>query len=133
SRALHITDLLTTRTMARIPIPPRYFAKLLVELLLLGGAVILYSIGHDWFDTMPRVEGTLDVILRFLIFLFGASIVVRLLAMIYRGRKHLPYHKKDNVTIGLSNLFMLIISVYGIISVFGLFGVGVTTMFTTVS
>lgn len=73
------------------------------------------------------------VILRFMIFLFGASLVVRLLAMIYRGRKHLPYHKRDNVTTGLSNLFMMFIFVYGFISIFGLFGISLGHMFTTLS
>jgi len=119
--------------MSRVNVPPRYFAKLLVELILLGGAVMLFGMGHLLFDGLPRLSATIDVILRFLIFLFGASLLVRLLAMVYRGRKHLPYHKKDNVTIGLSNLFMLVIAVYAIISIFGLFGVSVTTMFTTLS
>lgn len=119
--------------MRQVPIPPRYLAKLVVELFLLGGAILLYSMGHLLFAETPRLAGILDVILRFLIFLFGASLTVRLLAMIYRGRKQLPYRKKDNVTIGLSNLFMLVTAIYGIISVFGLFGVSVATMFTTVS
>lgn len=119
--------------MSRIAIPPRYLAKLVVELILLAGMVVLSGMGHLLFADIPRLETTLQVILRFLIFLFGASLLVRLLAMIYRSRKHLAYHKKDNVTIGLSNLFMLFITIYGIISVFGLFGVSISTMFTTLS
>lgn len=73
------------------------------------------------------------VILRFLIILFGASLIVRLLAMIYRGRKHLPYHKRDNVTTGLSNIFIMFIAVYGFISIFGLFGISLGHMFTSLS
>ena len=119
--------------MSRVAIPPRYLAKLVVELILLAGMVVLSGMGHLLFSDIPRLEATLQVVLRFLIFLFGASLLVRLLAMIYRSRKHLPYHKKDNVTIGLSNLFMLFITIYGIISVFGLFGVSISTMFTTLS
>jgi MscS family membrane protein len=119
--------------MSRVAIPPRYLAKLAVELILLAGVVVLYNMGHLLFADIPRLETILLVILRFIIFLFGASLLVRLLAMIYRSRKHLPYHKKDNVTIGLSNLFILFIGIYGVISVFGLFGVSITTMFTTLS
>jgi small-conductance mechanosensitive channel len=119
--------------MSRVAIPPRYLAKLAVELILLAGVVVLYGMGHLLFADTPRLQTILLVSLRFVIFLFGASLLVRLLAMIYRSRKHLPYHKKDNVTIGLSNLFILFIGIYGVISVFGLFGVSISTMFTTLS
>lgn len=84
-------------------------------------------------DRISIAAPVLLVILRFFIFLFGASLLVRLLAMIYRGRKHLPYHKRDNVTTGLSNLFIMFIFVYGFISVFGLFGISLGHMFTTLS
>lgn len=66
-------------------------------------------------------------------FLIGASLFVRLLAMVYRGRKHLPYNKKDNVTVGLSNIFIMVIAVYGFLSTFGLFGIEIYKIFTTVS
>jgi small-conductance mechanosensitive channel len=102
-------------------------------LALLSIVVFLYSISSSWLDNGSAIGPLLQVVLRFLIFLFGASLVVRLLAMIYRGRKHLPYHKRDNVTTGLSNLFLMFIVVYGIISVFGLFGISLAHMFTTVS
>jgi len=59
--------------------------------------------------------------------------MVRLLAMIYRGRKHLPYNKKDNVTTGLSNIFIMVISIYGFLSAFGVFGIDIYKIFTTVS
>jgi small-conductance mechanosensitive channel len=117
----------------RIPIPFRYVAKLLAELVLLGSAAFIFSKSESWLDNVSFVGPVFLVILRFLIFLFGASLVVRLLAMIYRGRKHLPYHKRDNVTTGLSNLFIMFIAVYGIISIFGLFGISLGHMFTTLS
>lgn len=115
------------------PIPARYLAKLAVELLLLGLVVFVYAVSAEWIDHLKLVGPVVLVILKFLIFLIGASLVVRLLAMIYRGRKHLSYHKRDNVTTGLSNLFLMVITVYGIISVFGLFGISLGHMFTTVS
>lgn len=117
----------------RIPIPFRYLAKLLVEILLVGIVAFIYSKRNQWLDDFSEAGPITLVILRFLILLFGASLVVRLLAMIYRGRKHLPYHKRDNVTTGLSNLFMMFIFVYGFISIFGLFGISLGHMFTTLS
>lgn len=117
----------------RIPIPLRYMIKLLVELILFGIVTFLYSIREEWMDKIAIAAPVLLVVLRFFIFLFGASLLVRLLAMIYRGRKHLPYHKRDNVTTGLSNLFIMFIFVYGFISIFGLFGISLGHMFTTLS
>jgi small-conductance mechanosensitive channel len=73
------------------------------------------------------------VIIRFVLFLFGTSLVVRLLAMIYRRRKHLPYHKKDNVTLGLSNISIMVIAIYTIISIFGLLGLSAEKIFTSLS
>ena len=107
--------------------------KLLVELSLLGLVAFFYSKSASWLDDFSFVGPVMLVILRFLIFLFGASLVVRLLAMIYRGRKHLPYHKRDNVTTGLSTLFIMFIAAAGFISIFGLFGISLAHMFTTLS
>lgn len=107
--------------------------KLLAELVLLSAVAFVYSIRESWVDNAGFIGPVLLVILRFLILLFGASLVVRLLAMFYRGRKHLPYHKRDNVTTGLSNLFLMFIAVYGIISIFGLFGISLGHMFTSLS
>ena len=117
----------------RIPIPARYLAKLAVEFLLLCLVAFVYSISANWVDDFKLVGPVVLVILRFLIFLIVASLVVRLLAMFYRGRKHLPYHKRDNVTTGLSNLFLMVMSVYAFISIFGLFGISLGHMFTTLS
>ena len=117
----------------RIPIPIRYLAKLAVEMILLSLVIALSSWSYAWLQKNPGFGPIVSVALRFLIFLFGASLMVRLLAMIYRSRKHLPYHKKDNVTIGLSNLFMMVIAIYAFISVFGMFGISLSHMFTSVS
>ena len=118
---------------APVRIPFRYVAKLLAELGLLAVAATIYYSNLSWLDATKGIGPVVTVILRFLIFLFGASLLVRLLAMVYRSRKHLPYHKRDNVTTGLSNLFLMFIAVYGIISVFGLFGISLAHMFTTLS
>lgn len=117
----------------RIPIPARYVAKLAVELLLLALVAFLYSVSHTWLDDQSSFGPVILVVMKFLIFLFGASLLARLLAMVYRSSKHLSYHKKDNVTLGISNLFYLVIVFYGIISVFGLMGFSPGQMFTSLS
>jgi small-conductance mechanosensitive channel len=104
-----------------------------VELSLFGLVIFLNSISHKWLDHVSIIEQVVLVTLRFLMFLIGASLLARLLAMIYRGRKHLPYNKKDNVTVGLKNIFIMVISIYGFLSAFGLFGIEIYKIFTTVS
>jgi len=53
-------------------------------LILLGLVAFFYNKSASWLDDFSFVGPVMLVILRFLIFLFGASLVVRLLAMIYR-------------------------------------------------
>ena len=116
-----------------IIIPGRYILKLAIEIALLGIVLFIYSISHSWLDDTAAIGPSVLVLLRFVIFLFGVGIVVRLLAMIYRHRKHLPYNKKDNVTLGLSNISIMIIAVYGLISGFEIIGLKPGQIFTSLS
>ncbi|MFZ1676201.1 MAG: mechanosensitive ion channel domain-containing protein [Saprospiraceae bacterium] len=117
----------------RTPIPGRYLFKLLIELVVFGFLVFFHTISNKWLNNFPSIGQVVLVALRFFMFLIGASLLVRLLAMVYRGRKHLPYNKKDNVTVGLSNIFIMVIAVYGFLSTFALFGIEIYKIFTTVS
>lgn len=114
-------------------IPGRYLLKLVIELALFGFFLFVYFLSHSWLDEGPRYGSAILVLLRFIIFLFAISILVRLLAMVYRHRKHIPYNKKDNVTNGLSNISIMIIAIYGIISGFGLLGLDPKEIFTSLS
>ncbi|HJW30855.1 MAG TPA: mechanosensitive ion channel domain-containing protein, partial [Saprospiraceae bacterium] len=107
--------------------------KLVLELILFGFALFLYSISDQVLDKFGRIGPGLHVLLHFGMFLFGISLLVRLLAMIYRHRKQLPYNKKDNVTNGLSNISIVIITVYAVISAFSLFGMGPEKIIYSVS
>jgi len=116
-----------------IVIPGRYLLKLLVEIIFLSLTLFIYSISNKWLNTASPLGPTILVILRFVIFLFGVGLIIRLLAMIYRHRKHLPYNKKDNVTLGLSNISIMIFAVYGLISGFELLGLKPEKIFTSLS
>ncbi len=118
---------------SNITIPAPYLVKLIIEVVLVSFGFFVYSISHNWLDSFGKLGPILLVVLHFLIFFFGVSLFVRLMAMIYRRRKHLPYNKKDNVTIGLSNISIMVISIYGFLSAFGLFGIDLYKIFTTVS
>lgn len=118
---------------ANIVIPGRYLFKLVLELAFLALALFIYNISQTWLDHTSAIGPTVLVMLRFVIFLFSVSLMVRLLAMIYRHRKHLPYNKKDNVTLGLSNISIMIIAVYGLISGFEIIGLKPGQIFTSLS
>src|SRR5688500_4910993 len=84
----------------KVVIPARYLLKLVVELIFLAFSLFVYSISHKWLGNFEKLGPIVLVFLRFFIFLMGASLAVRLMAIIYRQRKHLPYNRKDNVTLG---------------------------------
>ncbi|HEX5112982.1 MAG TPA: mechanosensitive ion channel domain-containing protein [Saprospiraceae bacterium] len=117
----------------KITIPPRYLVKLVIEMGLFAFALFLYSISEEWLERFGKLGPGLHILLRFAMFLFGLSLVVRLLAMIYRHRKHIPYNKKDNVTIGLSNISILVVTIYTVISFFELLGLSPKDIFTSLS
>ena len=121
------------RHSKNIVIPARYLLKLLVEVVCLSVTLFIYSISHKWIGSEFRLGPIVLVILRFIIFLFGVGLLIRLLAMVYRHRKHLPYNKKDNVTLGLSNISIMILVVYGLISAFELLGLKPDKIFTSLS
>jgi len=116
-----------------IVIPGRYVLKLALEIAFLLFFLFIYGISHTWLDKFATLGPMVIVLLKFAIFLFGVGIIVRLLAMVYRHRKHLPYNKKDNVTLGLSNISIIIIVVYAFISGFQLLGLRPQEIFTSLS
>jgi small-conductance mechanosensitive channel len=117
----------------KVTIPARYLIKLIVEIGLFALALFLYSISEEWVATFGKLGPGIHVLIRFIMFLFGLSLLVRLLAMIYRHRKHLAYNKKDNVTIGLSNISLMVVTIYTIISTFELVGLSPEKIFTSLS
>jgi MscS family membrane protein len=121
------------KTKTKVTIPGKYLVKLIIELILFGFALFLYSISEDWIAKMGKLGPGIHILLHFILFLFGLSLVVRLLAMIYRHRKHLAYNKKDNVTIGLSNISILVVAIYAAISAFELIGLSPKDIFTSLS
>lgn len=105
----------------------------MIEIVLLGLTFFIYSISNSWLDNDSWLGPIVLITLRFVIFLFGVGLLVRLLAMIYRHRKHLPYNKKDNVTLGLSNISIMVITVYALISAFSMIGLNPDKIFTSLS
>ncbi len=119
--------------LSNLRIPGRYLLKLLVELVILCVAFFFASNIDEWLPKEWVFASTVKIILHFIIVSMGFSLLLRFLAIGYRRRKQLPFAKKDNVTVGLTNIFMMFIFIYALVSVLGLFGIQFKEMFTSLS
>ncbi len=121
------------RETRNLRIPGRYLFKTAMDVVLLGTLFFAFTQSESWLPTTWGFDTTMKIILHFFIVFFAFSLVLRFLAIGYRRRKHLPFDKKDNVTVGLNNIFVLFIFVYVLISLVSLFGVRVGEMLTSLS
>lgn len=74
-----------------------------------------------------------DIAMGFLIFALTASVLVSILAWIYRRRERIPPGKADNVIIGLNNIYYLVLTGAAIMTILGFWGIDFRTLFTTLS
>ncbi len=74
-----------------------------------------------------------DIAIGFLIFALTASVLVSILAWIYRRRERIPAGKADNVIIGLNNIYYLVLTGAAIMTILGFWGIDFKTLFTTLS
>lgn len=114
-------------------IPGHYVAKLLFEVAMLCLIFFLTSTSSKWLPEEWSFAPTVRIILHFFFVFFAFSLLLRFLSIGYRRRKQLPFNKKDNVTVGLTNIFMMVIVIYGLVAVFSLFGIRFSQMFTSLS
>lgn len=121
------------KQIRNLRIPGGYLLKMGVEIALICAAFILSSYNKVWLSPDMLFAPTIKIVLHFLIISLGLSVILRFLAIGYRRRKQLPFEKKDNVTVGLSNIFMLFITIYALVSMLSLFGIRFSEMFTSLS
>jgi len=107
---------------------------LLLKLLALGllTAAALYQ--NDWKDRLsaPLANFTL-VLLDFLIFAFAANLLIGLLTAFYRKRKKIPADSVDNVTLGLENIYYILLTGSVIMTVLAFWGIDYVQLFTSLS
>ena len=75
----------------------------------------------------------LDSILDFLIFIFALNILLSIFLFIYRKRRGLPGRSNNNVTLGVRNIYFLIVTISTIGLILSLIGVEFGTLFTSLS
>ncbi|NJL73768.1 MAG: mechanosensitive ion channel [Saprospiraceae bacterium] len=88
---------------------------------------------HWWLKWTNGYQESISVLLNFLVFLLLARVLVIVLTSFYIRRQRALSKQKDNVVVGISNLSNLLITGYGIVSFFGLFGINHERLFTSLS
>lgn len=73
------------------------------------------------------------ILVNFIIFALSLNIILLSLAWLYRWRKKLIFPHKDNVVVGLGNLYYLLLTGAAIITMFGFLGIDYVTLFTSIS
>ncbi|MCO6475044.1 MAG: mechanosensitive ion channel [Phaeodactylibacter sp.] len=85
---------------------------------------------HNYFGPYKNQA---DIAMGFLVFALTASVLVSILAWIYRRRERIPPGKADNVIIGLNNIYYLVLTGAAIMTILGFWGIDFRTLFTTLS
>ncbi|GLR15675.1 mechanosensitive ion channel family protein [Portibacter lacus] len=96
---------------------------ILIALILIRYFDLLLGIPYNWVITF----------LDFLIFLFSLNILLSFFLVVYKRRKTLTSKESNNVTLGVRNIYYLIVTLSIIGLVLSLIGVEFSTLFTSLS
>lgn len=109
----------------------RIFFEAIILLLLISFKVLpIHNIPVPVaFSDIPYI----GILLTFFIFLFSLRLIIRLLGWWYRRRNNMPADKDDNVIYGLSNLYILLVVLFGILTALALLGINYKELFTSLS
>lgn len=106
--------------------------KLFFRTLIFIGCLFLVIILHnDRFD-FPYLW-IITRFLTFMIFLIGLNLLITILTYIYRKRNDLAPTQQDNITIGVYNIYLLIITGASILFILSFWGIDFVSLFTTLS
>lgn len=75
----------------------------------------------------------IGILITFFIFLLSLRLLVRILSWWYRKRNQMPADQDDNVIYGLSNLYILLVVLFGGLTVLALMGINYRELFTSLS
>jgi MscS family membrane protein len=108
--------------------------KITIEILFLAGFIYI-----KYFDEAlsSKIEEhyILDAFVFFLIYVLMLRLSVSVISLLYLGQKKIKKIniKKDNILIGVRNLYRLLFSIGLIVTLFGFFGIDILTLLTSLS
>lgn len=107
--------------------------SIILRVLFLAALVLWQSWLHEYVHIPELYMEPLYIITGFLLYAIGLHLGILLLALTYRRRKKIPKGRTDNVLLGMTNLYYLLLVSGVIATVFALFGVNFKTFFTSLS
>jgi small-conductance mechanosensitive channel len=105
----------------------RFIVKAFFLVLLAG--IYFYAVR---IDISPSWDFIIDI-LKYAVFVTGLNIFFDLMAFIYRKSKKIGHQKKDNITVGMMNLYYLILFIAFILLTLSFLDIDLKTLFTTLS
>ncbi len=105
----------------------------LLRILALGAFIYLKFYREEWIAFLGIESWYIHIALTFFIFLLSINLIIVLLTYFYRRRKQMEPTDYDNVTIGLNNIYYLILTGAIIFTILGLMGIDPKTLFTSLS
>jgi small-conductance mechanosensitive channel len=108
--------------------------KIVIELILLVGAIYAKYF-DDGLSAQIRDNNILDAVIFFLIYVLILRLTVSSVKLIFLGRKRIKREvgKKDNILIGVNNIYRILFAIGLIIALFGFFGIDIRTLLTSLS
>jgi small-conductance mechanosensitive channel len=103
----------------------RAVGKLIIAIFLM---VVLF-----YYNDIRQLPGSLEKYISPIIFLVSSYAILRGIEIIYRFRKKLPVFNTNNITVGLDNIFSVVIIVFFIFLSLSLAGISVVQFFTSIS
>ncbi len=110
----------------------RYILHLLLKGLTAALLIVLWY-GELDFSWAGRFEDNFQSLLGFTLFAVLLNFTMSILSAIYRIRKKVPLDAQDNMTKGINNIYILIMSFAVVLLLLSMWGVDAQTLFTTLS
>lgn len=105
----------------------------IIRIVLLSFLIYFKFYHVQWLRTLGIDPVYVNLVINFFIFLLGLNLLIILLSFWYRRRNKMSGSDYDNVTIGLNNVYYLILTAAVIFTVLGFFGIDPKTLFTSLS
>ena len=108
--------------------------KIIIEILLLAGAIYIKYFDEGLSEKINS-SNILDAIVLFLIYVLILRLCVGVVRLLYLGQKKIKQINidRDNILIGVTNVYRILFSLGLIVTLFAFFGIDVRTLLTSLS
>lgn len=108
--------------------------KIILELILLTGAIYIKYFEEQLSSSITN-NNLLDALISFLIYVLILRLCVSFVRLLYIGQRKIKQIniKKDNILIGVRNVYRLLFSLGLVVTLFALFGIDIQTLLTSLS